>query len=133
VDDDLSVSKSDLRMTWMGDRVDLETGFLYLDAAPSENRLDDTTEWALDATWRFDPNWSAKTNWRYDFDAGRATIAGIGLGFQTECLSIDLSLSRRFTSSTSVRPTTDFGLSVELAGFGTGGEGGAPRRRCVAY
>lgn len=57
-------------------------------------------------------------NTRYDFAADRAASAGLNLAFRNECLKLDLAVSRRFTSSTSVRPTTDFGLSVDLLGFG---------------
>ena len=66
---------------------------------------------------------------RYDFEADRATRAGVGLEFRNECLLVDLSLSRRFTTSTSVKPTTDFGLSVDLLGFGGSAKPG-PARRC---
>lgn len=132
-DDDFSVSKADFRMFYTDRKWDIETGFLYLDIAPSESRLDETTEWTLNTIWKIDPNWSANINWRYDFEAGRANTAGIGLGFKNECINMDLSLSRRFTSSTSVRPTTNIGLTVELTGFGTGRERGTPARRCVTY
>ena len=125
------VSKADLRMHYGGPRFDVETGFLYLAAAPSENRPEEIAEWTVDTTWRINPQWTGRADWRYDFEEGRATSAGIGFGWQNECVSVDLSLSRRVTSSTSLRPTTDFGLSVELTGFGTGGEGGVPRRRCM--
>ena len=53
-----------------------------------------------------------------------------GLQWRNECATIDLSLSRRFTSSTSVRPSTDFDLSVELGGFGGSADGRSLRRRC---
>lgn len=132
-DDDFSISKADFRMFYTDKSWDIETGFLYLDTAPSENRLDETTEWALNTTWRINSNWSANANWRYDFEAGRANTAGIGVGYENECVKVDLSLSRRFTSSTSVRPTTNIGLTAELTGFGTGGKGGIPHRRCVTY
>jgi LPS-assembly protein len=73
--------------------------------------------------------WTARAASRYDFEAERMAKAGLGLTFKNECLLVDLSLSRRFTSSTSVTPTTDFGLSVELLGFGGGTEAG-PARQC---
>lgn len=131
INDQFEVSKADLRVHYGGTRFDVDTGFLYLAAAPSENRPEEIAEWTVDAAWRINPQWTGRTDWRYDFEEGRATSAGIGFGWQNECVSVDLSLSRRFTSSTSLRPTTDFGLSVELTGFGTGGEGGVPRRRCM--
>jgi LPS-assembly protein len=131
VDDDLSVSRADLAMAFAGDRLDLLTGVTFLAPVALEGRAQETAEWAMDAGYDIGDNWRASASWRVDLDASRATRAGLGLGYRNECLSVDLSLSRRFTSSTSVLPTTDFGLSVALLGFGTGGEGGAPRRRCI--
>ncbi len=133
LDDDLSVTKGDLRLTYTDTRFDLGTGLLLLEAAPAEDRPERVAEWTVDAGWRINANWTGRTDWRYDLQQDRATRAGLGLRYANECVAFDLSLSRRFTSSTSVRPTTDFGLSVELLGFGTGGEGGVARRRCVSY
>ena len=45
----------------------------------------------------------------------------MGIGYRNECVNIDLSLSRRFTSSTNVEPSTDVGLTVSLNGFGQDG------------
>src|SRR5690606_1162070 len=121
----------ELRLAYADPRFDVATGLLYLSAVPAENRLDSVAEWTLDTTWRINPQWSGRANWHYDFEADRTTRAGLGFGWANECTRVDLSLSRRFPSSTSLRPTTDFGVSVELTGFGTGGEGGVPRRRCL--
>ena len=73
--------------------------------------------------------WQARLSNRYDLEARRASNAGLGLMFRNECLLVDLSLSRRFTSSTSVRPTTDLSVSVELLGFG-GSTAPGPSRQC---
>lgn len=133
LDDDLSVTKADLRLRYGDTRFAVETGLLLLEAAPAENRPDRAAEWAFDASWRLARNWTARTDWRYDLEAERAVRAGIGLGWENDCLRVDLSLSRRFTSSTSVHPTTNFGLAVELLGFGTARKGNAPRRPCLNF
>ena len=73
--------------------------------------------------------WALRAEGRHDFETQRTSRAGLGLTFRNECLAVDLSLSRRFTSSTSVEPTTDFGLSVDLLGFGGAGKAG-PARTC---
>jgi LPS-assembly protein len=130
IGDDLGVTRADIGLSLASGRLDLATGLTLLDAAPDEDRPEPIAEWTLDADWRINRNWVVRSGWRYDFEVDRATRAGLGLGFVNECLTVDLSLSRRFTSSTSLRATTDFGLGVALTGFGTGGEGGAPRRRC---
>lgn len=126
---DFRFSKNELRLAFATARVDLATSYIWLLADAAENRPDDTSEWAMDASYRFQSNWVGTADWRYDFDAGRGTSAGLGLQYVNECVTVDLSLSRRFTSSTSVTPTTDFGLSVALIGFG-GGATGVDRRSC---
>jgi LPS-assembly protein len=66
----------------------------------------------------------------YDFESDRGTLAGLGVEFRNECVSVDLSLSRRFTSSTSVSPTTELSVAVRLSGFGTGSDGRMYRKSC---
>lgn len=128
-DDALKVTKGEWRMDVQTDRYSLSSGYVYLIADPEEDRATRTTELQLDGRYNLNPNWTASAMTRYDFDADRATRAGVGLVWRNECVQVDLSLSRRFTSSTSVKPTTDFGLSVQLAGFG-GGSSAGPAGSC---
>ncbi|MFD1912360.1 LPS-assembly protein LptD [Halodurantibacterium flavum] len=129
-DEGLSFSRNELRLLWDAGRLDLATSYLHLQPDADQGRDRAVQEWALDAAWRVTANWEAQANWRYDFEADQAQRAGAGLRWRNECVTVDLSLSRRFTSSTSVRPTTTFGLSVDLIGFGTG-QAGARSRACA--
>lgn len=129
-DSDLKFAKDEVRFGITSDRLVLSTSYLWLAADATENRPGDTAEWALNAAYDLGNQWTARANWRYDNQADRATSAGLGLAYRTECVTVDLSLSRRFTSSTSVAPTTDFGLSVDLVGFGGTAEAGAVRKSC---
>jgi LPS-assembly protein len=129
VDDDMSLTKGEARMVYEGVRTTLAGSVIWAVAAPSENRPDPTQEVAFDARHKLDPNWTAKASGRYDFEADQGSVAGLGLEFLNECVRVDVSLSRRFTSSTSVTPTTDFSLSLDLVGFGGGGSAG-PARTC---
>jgi LPS-assembly protein len=129
-DDAFGFSKDELRLAWKNDTVGLASSYIWMVAEPVENRPLDTSEWTFDASYKVSPYWTAKTNGRYDFIAGEAAYAGIGLEYRNECMQVDLSLSRRFTSSGSLTPTTDFGLTVSLTGFGTGGSGRVPARSC---
>lgn len=128
-DDSFEMAKAELRMDLNRDRYGLGTSYVWMLADPLENRPLDTSEVYLDSRYRLTGNWTATAEGRYDFVARRATRAGLGLEFRNECLAVDLSLSRRFTSSTSVSPTTDFGLAVDLLGFGSGKTPG-PARVC---
>ncbi|MBN2905851.1 MAG: LPS-assembly protein LptD [Rhodobacteraceae bacterium] len=132
-DDNFDFSHNDLRIDWRSDRVDLGSSLLWSAANASENRPDDRSEWLMDAAYQFRDNWTGKADWRYDFVANEAARAGLGLEYRNECVAVDLSLSRRFTSSTSVRPSTDFGLTISLTGFGGGDNTAGYARRCARY
>jgi LPS-assembly protein len=129
LDDDLDLTKAEARVTVNGPMTSVAASMIWADADPLESRLDPTQEVSVEARRRVTPNWTAKFAGRYDFVADRGTVAGLGLEFLNECIRFDVSLSRRFTTSTSVRPTTDFGLSLDLVGFG-GGVTGGPARQC---
>lgn len=129
-DDRFDLTKAEARVTINRNRLALATSMLWAKADPLlENRPDPIREITFDARYRASDFVTAKLSGSYDFEASRGTLAALGVEFRTDCLAVDLSLSRRFTSSTSVTPTTDFGLSVELIGFGGSGAPG-PARRC---
>ncbi len=129
VDEDLDLTKGEARIAFSGTRMALASSVIWAVADPLENRADPTQEFTFDAKRRLNPNWTGKLSGRYDFVADRGTVAGLGLEFLNECMRVDVSLSRRFTSSTSVSPTTDFKLSLDLVGFGSGVAAG-PARTC---
>ena len=128
-DDDLELTSGEFQAAYSDDRLSLVTGYIHTGADLAENRLVPISEFGLASSYDFTPSWSGRLSGIYDFESERATTAALGLTFRNECLLVNLSLSRRFTSSTSVTPTTDFGLGVELLGFG-GGSSPGPARQC---
>ena len=130
-DDSFSISREELRIAFDAERYDLAAGYLWLVADPAEGRNQPSSELVLDAGWDMAQNWRGSLAGRYDFEAARATRASLGLAYLTECVTVDLSLSRRFTSSTSVKADTDINLSVILHGFGSGTDGRNYRRGCA--
>lgn len=130
-DDAFSFSRHEVRIGYSAPKYDISAGYLWLIADPAEGRNRASSEFAFDAGWNFARNWSGKVSGRYDFEADRAAKAAVGLQYRNECVAVDLSLSRRFTSSTSVSANTDFNLSVALAGFGAGTDGRKYRRSCI--
>lgn len=117
VDSDLDVSKSEILAMYQSDRITFATGHIWVDADPAE-RPAPIHEWSWDSTFQINDNWRASADWRYDLGLDNLTKAGLGLEYSNECVTVDLSLSRRFTSSTSVKPTTNVGLGVTLNGIG---------------
>ena len=129
-DDAFSFSKDELRLGWSQERYNLSANYVWLVADPAEGRPVATSEMAFDSRVQISDGWHLLTSGRYNFLTERATRAGLGFEYRNECAAIDISLSRRFTSSTTVRPDTEFGFSVRLAGFGNGSNGGNYRKTC---
>ena len=127
-DDTFSFSKSETQLAWRGDKIGASGSFIYVVDDPAEGRTGDTSELNLSADYRFNPNWTASVSGQYDGNTNQATNGGFGLRYQNECVNINFSLSRRFTSSTNVAASTEYGLSVSLNGFGTGNRD--PARSC---
>lgn len=127
--DGFDLTKTELRADVVANRFGLSAGYTYAVADAVQNRAVPISELTLASSYQITDGWTARLANRYDLQANRAAKAAVGLTFRNECLLVDLSLSRRFTSSTSVTPTTDFGLSVELLGFGGGSDPG-PARQC---
>ena len=129
-DNGFDVSLNELNFGLVRDRYSVDAGYLWMVADPAEGRPTATSELVLDAGWDMANNWRGQLAGRYDFNLQRAARAEIGLSYLSECVAVDLSLSRRFTSSTSVAASTDFNLSVSLVGFGAG-TGGSARKSCA--
>ncbi len=123
------VTKAETRLAYSGETYGLSGSYVWALADASENRPKNTSELAVNGRYVMNESWTAFTEARYDFQANRANKAGMGLRFKNECISMDVSVSRRFTSSTSVKPTTDFGLTIDLIGFGGSALAG-PSRTC---
>ena len=131
LDDGLDVAKAEARLDWRGGPLDLGATYIWLQSDPDEDRPTAVSEWTLDAAYRIDSAWTLSADARYDVVEDRPVQAGLGVGWENECVTVDVSVSRRFTSSTSLEPTTDFGLSVGIKGFSTGRSGQGPARACT--
>jgi LPS-assembly protein len=132
-DDRLDFKRSEVEVAMDYDRFDLTGGILFLaadDSNPALGTIERRNELTLDARYRFADNWELAGAWDYDLAAGRNIRAGGGLTYGNECIELDLSLSRRFTTSNNVPPSTDIGLTVRLAGFGGNAADRWPARQC---
>ena len=118
--DDLDVSRNEFRVAYDGERAEIAASHIWIDTDPLRVSGGDVNELTLDAGYRISRSWSGEVEGRYSLETDRADSTGIGLSWRNECLRIDVSLSRRYTSSTNVEPITDFGLEVSLLGFGAG-------------
>ncbi|MGY6410948.1 MAG: LPS-assembly protein LptD [Alkalilacustris sp.] len=120
--------REEVRLAWAGPLGALAADYLQLAADPAQGRIERTSELGLGGTLVLDGNWSALADLRYDLARSEPGIASLGARFRNECLAVDLSVSRRFVSTLNVAPRTDFGVQVDLIGFGN--RPGGPARRC---
>ena len=110
-------SKAEARAAYIRDKFAFGASYVWLGQDVLENRAQTISEWSLDGKWRVARHWNMTTNWRYDVATDKTAEAGLGLEYRNECVELSLSLSRRFTSSTILTPSTDIGLTVSLGGF----------------
>lgn len=123
-------NKAEVRADWFSERLNFSSTYLWLGRDPQEDRDMAVSEVWFDGGYQVDPNWRALADVRYDIQDSRAVRAGIGAIYKNECLTINISLSRRYTSSTSVEPSTDLGISLSLDGFAVEGASKEYRRSC---
>lgn len=126
----LNFSKAEVRGDWFHDQVAVSGSYLWLGTDPAENRSEETSEIWFDGSYTFSSSWKASANLRYDISDARATRAGLGVAYSNECVTVDVSVNRRYTSTTSVDPSTDFGFSISLNGFSVNNTNQQYRRSC---
>ncbi len=130
LDDHLRLAKVEAQLNWTFPRGALDATYLWLDKDADEDRDDEVSEWTLASTYALNDFWTSSVEWRYDLVDDRTSTAGIGLQYENECVKVDLSASRRFTSSDNLDPSTSVGLTVALTGFSAGRGSGAVRQTC---
>ena len=130
MDDAGDFSRAEGRLSWRNPRVDLAATYILLSESPEEGRIDSVTEWTLDGSYKVSDVWTLSGEARYDRAADEPQSAALGVEYRNECITVGLSVSRRFTSSTTLEPETDYGLRVGLNGFSAGRSGAPTTRGC---
>ena len=130
-DDDFDFKRSDTQFEFTFDKWDLDGSLVYL--APDSLALasEERSEGTIAAAYRIADNWEVDFEWQRDLLEKEDVFGGVGVTYGNECIEIGLSLSRRFTSSNNVTPSTDIDLTIQLAGFGGTSQNKWPTARCV--
>ncbi len=133
-DTDLEFDRNEFWMTYAGKAGGLRASYVFLAEGdnPYYGPQPETNEIGLDARYRVLPNWEVRGLWRYDVATRENLRAGGGITYGNECAEFDLSVSRRYTSSTNVPPSTSVGFSLRLAGLGGANDDDWPARVCAA-
>lgn len=126
--DDASITSAEARLKFSNEDLTLASTYVWNVEDDVFTILEKTSELTLDATYEIGRHWKTNLTYDYDFDVDRATRAEFGVSYRTECIIVDLSVSRRNSTSSNVGATTGFGFSVSLNGFGS--DGREFRRSC---
>jgi len=127
---DTRLDKAELRTFLNQPRYTVGASYILLPKDDAEEREDAQSQWVLNGRYDVDRNWTAVGNARYDIAEGQFLRTGFGAQYKNECVAVGFSVSRNFASSTTLEPSTNFDLSVQLTGFSTGGSGKEYRRSC---
>ena len=85
-----------------------------------------TLEW----NYNLNSNWRSDSKFQFDSNIGRLSKLELGLRYENECVNVDLSSSRSFSTSSTLIDKTDFTLSVELTGFSSSDRKNAKSHKC---
>ena len=116
-DTEFQFAKVELRGDWDFTRGRMGGSYVWLDSDLAEDRTQAVSEVAVDGDYKINRHWTASADWRFDVADDRAASAGLGLTYNNECVSVDLSVQRRYSTSTSVEPSTNIGFNIGLRGF----------------
>jgi LPS-assembly protein len=130
-DDGLAFTSNEFSLDWRGADHRVGSTYTWLEADVAEGRPRDLQEVAFDADYRFAADWTAGLDWRYDLTEREPTDAELSLGYENECVDMELSVSRRYAATSSADDITEFGVTVELNGFGAGRQGRSRNRSCT--
>lgn len=130
LDEEFVTKRAEAEIDVSLDRFDLGGSFVYLLADPRAGSDIDRSEGTLFGSYRLTPSWEVDMRWTRNFITGQPVRASGGITYGNECIEIELSLSRRYTTSEAVPSSTDIDLVVQLAGFGGSGLNKWPAARC---
>tara|TARA_R110002110_G_scaffold52857_6_gene153329 strand:+ start:1544 stop:3703 length:2160 start_codon:yes stop_codon:yes gene_type:complete len=116
-DDNFKFAKAEVRGDWHFTRGSLGGSYIWLGLDPDEDRPQNISEISLDGMYDINREWSAGADYRFDIADDRSATAGLGLTYRNECVTVDLSVNRRYSSSTSIEPSTNIGFNIGLRGF----------------
>lgn len=132
-DDGFEFRRNELALAYDTRDTGFQASYIYLaqdDTNPLLGPQPETNELGIEGRYRFHPNWEVRGLWRYDGVTQSNLRTEGGITYGNECAEFDLSISRRFTSSDNVPPSTSVRFGLKLAGFGNPADAEWPPRAC---
>lgn len=131
LDSGFEATLNETRISWEGNGLDLAASYVWQSRDRALDLDQDVSEVAVDAEYDINNTWSAGLDFRRDLIEERTNRAEFALTWRNECVRVDLSAVRRFRATEDIEPTTSYGLSVTLAGFGANEPRAVRTQRCA--
>ena len=128
-DSDFSFERNDVQASARFGKFTFGANYVYLLPDPSALSFQKRQELLWSTSYRPNGNWTLSSTVRRDLVQDRNVDAKFGILFGNECIETDFSVSRRFSNSNTIPSSTEYGLSVSLAGLG-GGSKKWPAHKC---
>ena len=109
----------------------LSSNYIWQREDTSEELDNDLSAIGAAASYEINDTWSGSVEFRRDFTANKFTYREVGLGYENECVRVDLSVTQSFRRTQSTEPITSYEFSVKLAGFGSR-TNAVQRQRCTS-
>lgn len=126
------IKKAEARMAWKNPTHKIAATYVGLSADTQEDRATPLSSLALNWQYRFAPDWQSASDFQFNATNGKLSKLNFGLKYANECVDVNFSASRHFSTSTTFSNKTEFGLSVELSGFSSGVRKAPKSRQCGA-
>lgn len=116
--DDGSLSRNNLAGQAEYGRLRFQGQYTFLEANPDIGQDDEREEISFAAGFRLSPTWSIRGSGRQDLEIGEFVGISSKITYAHECCKVDFFISRRFTKSINVPPSTSLGIQINLITLG---------------
>ncbi|MCA8878482.1 MAG: LPS-assembly protein LptD [Rhodobacteraceae bacterium] len=131
LDSDLKPTSNATRISVDAWNLRLSSNYIWQREDTSEELDNDLSAIGAAASYEINDTWSGSVEFRRDFTANKFTYREVGLGYENECVRVDLSVTQSFRRTQSTEPITSYEFSVKLAGFGSR-TNAVQRQRCTS-
>lgn len=126
----LAFERNDIQLELNFEKFELDASYVYLAPDATAGAPNLRQEVNLATRYQATPNWAMDLEWRRDLTADNNVSGLLGVEYGNECIRGRFSVSRRFTNSNTLPSSTEFGLTISLAGLG-GATDTWPAHGCV--
>ena len=112
-----SVTKSETSLNVIKDQHHLTATHVELTKDADDLNNKSLSSVAVDWKYQLTSDWQSNSKIQIDTNIGRLSKLELGVQYENECVDVNLSTSRSFSTSSTLLDKTDFTLSVELTGY----------------